>query len=109
MTPSLTVIVPHYNRPELVGRALASIQRQTVQPAEVLLVDDHSTKENRAALEKFASAANQANRSFQQRCLLAKRSGFRLVLSRRYKRPGSLAVICSSDFIARLHPAALHL
>lgn len=54
---SVSVVVPHYNRPDLVGKALQSIHEQTVKPAEVLLVDDQSTPENRTKLNEFASLA----------------------------------------------------
>jgi GT2 family glycosyltransferase len=54
---SVTVIVPHYNRPDLVRRALLSIQNQTVRPAEVLLVDDCSTPENREKLKDLSDLA----------------------------------------------------
>ncbi len=39
----ISVIVPTYNRKQLVCRALESIKRQTLQPSEVIIVDDGST------------------------------------------------------------------
>jgi GT2 family glycosyltransferase len=54
---SVTVVVPHYNRPELVREALLSIHNQTVKPAEILLVDDNSSPENREKLGKLSSLA----------------------------------------------------
>lgn len=54
---SVTVVVPHHNRPELVRAALLSIRNQTVQPAEVLLVDDHSSAENQEKLRELSSLA----------------------------------------------------
>jgi GT2 family glycosyltransferase len=54
---SVTVIVPHYNRPELVKAALLSIHAQTRQPTEILLVDDHSTAENREKLNELSGLA----------------------------------------------------
>lgn len=54
---SVTVIVPHYNRPELVRAALMSIRDQTVRPAEVLLVDDNSSPENREKLRELSGMA----------------------------------------------------
>ncbi len=54
---SVSVIVPHYNRPDLVRRAIQSIHDQTLKPAEILLVDDHSTPENRARLNDLAHMA----------------------------------------------------
>ena len=54
---SVSVIVPHFNRPDLVREALLSIHAQTVRPAEVLLVDDGSSAEN---LEKLTSLSDLA-------------------------------------------------
>ena len=54
---SVTVIVPHYNRPDFVSKSLLSIHNQTVRPAEVLLVDDNSTPENREKLKSLSSLA----------------------------------------------------
>lgn len=41
--PAVTVIVPTYNRPELVIRAVESVRRQTYDSWEVIIVDDAST------------------------------------------------------------------
>ena len=54
---SVTVVVPHYNRPDFVRDALLSIHNQTVRPTEVLLVDDNSSPENRAKLSELSSLA----------------------------------------------------
>jgi GT2 family glycosyltransferase len=54
---SVSVIVPHYNRPDLVKAALLSIREQTVQPAEVLLVDDHSNAENLEKIKQLSGLA----------------------------------------------------
>jgi glycosyltransferase involved in cell wall biosynthesis len=54
---SVSVIVPHYNRPDYVRGALESIHAQTVKPAEILLVDDGSTPENREKLKALADLA----------------------------------------------------
>jgi len=58
---SVSVIVPHYNRPEMVREALLSIRNQTVKPTEVLLVDDHSTPENQAKLRELSDLATIIN------------------------------------------------
>jgi glycosyltransferase involved in cell wall biosynthesis len=54
---SVTVIVPHYNRPDLVHKALLSIRNQSVNATEVLLVDDLSTPENREKIAKLSKLA----------------------------------------------------
>jgi len=54
---SVSVVVPHYNRPDFVREALLSIHQQTVKPTEVLLVDDDSSPENREKLKDLSSLA----------------------------------------------------
>lgn len=55
---SITAIVTHYNRPDFVREAVASICNQTIMPkAEILLVDDCSTPENRKKLKDLESVA----------------------------------------------------
>jgi glycosyltransferase involved in cell wall biosynthesis len=39
---SITVAIPTHNRPRLLREALASVERQSVKPAEVIVVDDAS-------------------------------------------------------------------
>lgn len=39
----VTVVIPAYNAERFIGEALASVRTQTVQPAEVIVVDDGST------------------------------------------------------------------
>jgi GT2 family glycosyltransferase len=54
---SVTVIVSHHNRPDLVYKALLSIRDQSVKATEVLLVDDSSSPENREKIEQFSDLA----------------------------------------------------
>jgi GT2 family glycosyltransferase len=54
---SVSVVVPHYNRPDLVREALLSIRDQSVKPCEILLVDDHSRPENQEKLKNLSSLA----------------------------------------------------
>ncbi|MEI7605803.1 MAG: glycosyltransferase family 2 protein [Rhodospirillaceae bacterium] len=49
----LSAVIPVYNRAAVIGRALASIRRQTCQPDEVIVVDDGSTDDLEAALQPF--------------------------------------------------------
>ena len=39
----ISVIVPVYNRRELISRALDSVVRQLAQPTEIIVIDDGST------------------------------------------------------------------
>jgi glycosyltransferase involved in cell wall biosynthesis len=53
----ISVIIPHYNRPHFLEEALTSIQTQTVPPAEIIVVDDHSALEAQSRLRGFKDIA----------------------------------------------------
>ena len=40
---NISVVIPVYNRPDLLNRALSSVSKQTTQADEVLVVDDGSS------------------------------------------------------------------
>ena len=50
---SVSVIVPVYNSATTILRALDSIFRQTTQPQEIIIVDDASTDDSYAVIEKY--------------------------------------------------------
>jgi glycosyltransferase involved in cell wall biosynthesis len=50
-TARVAVVIPTYNYARFLGAALASIDAQTVAPAEIIVVDDGSTDDPAAALE----------------------------------------------------------
>ncbi|MFC7386065.1 glycosyltransferase [Sphaerisporangium rhizosphaerae] len=54
-TPTCSVIIPTYNRAELLAHTLNSLVRQTLSPAdfEVLVVDDGSSDDTAAVVESF--------------------------------------------------------
>ena len=39
----ISVVIPVFNRPELLCRALESVARQTLSPYEIVVVDDGSS------------------------------------------------------------------
>lgn len=53
--PSVSVIVPTYNRAALIGRALESALRQTRPGDEVIVVDDGSVDDTPRVLEEFGN------------------------------------------------------
>ncbi len=56
-TAPISVIIPHHNRSHLIERAISSIRSQSLQPLEILIVDDASTPEHVAALQQHSGIA----------------------------------------------------
>ena len=60
-SPSICVVIPAYNCEATIGRALASVGAQTLQPEQIVVVDDAS-KDNTAAIAgNIAGAKPQIN------------------------------------------------
>lgn len=53
--PKVSVVMPTYNRADLIGVALESVLNQTLPPSQVIVVNDGSTDNTRAALEPYMS------------------------------------------------------
>jgi len=60
----ISVVIPTYNRADLLGQTLASIEAQTYPPAEIVVVDDGSTDGTRQMLKehRVTVVANQDGR-----------------------------------------------
>ncbi len=52
-TPSVSVIIPTYNREHTIGLAIRSVLKQTFQDFEIIVVDDHSADATRTIVEEF--------------------------------------------------------
>jgi glycosyltransferase involved in cell wall biosynthesis len=51
---SVSVIIPTYRRPDVLPRAITSAQRQTLQPAQILVVDDGSEDDTPSVVRRFS-------------------------------------------------------
>ena len=51
----ISVVIPTYNRYEVLKRALTSVFAQTYQPSEVIVIDDGSTDETSQIIQDFPS------------------------------------------------------
>jgi glycosyltransferase involved in cell wall biosynthesis len=59
--PTLSVVLPNYNHAKLVGRALRALMTQERAPDEIIVVDDSSTDDSVAVIERFAANAPSVN------------------------------------------------
>lgn len=54
MQPAVSVIIPVYNRPQMLKRAIESVIRQTYDDFEVIVVDDGSGQPAQPVIDRFA-------------------------------------------------------
>lgn len=52
--PTVSVVIPTFNRREQLALSLSSVAAQTVKPHEIVVVDDGSTDDTREMLDEFA-------------------------------------------------------
>lgn len=57
--PKVSVVLPTYNRANMIQRTLSSIQNQTYKNWELVIVDDGSTDETKDVIEHFAQSICQ--------------------------------------------------
>ncbi len=56
MIPTVSVIIPTYNRADLIGRAIQSVLDQTFEDWELIIVDDGSQDQTNAVVARFHDA-----------------------------------------------------
>lgn len=71
----ISVVIPLYNKEETIQRALQSVLRQTLQPDEVLVVDDGSTDRSLARVQEMAVAHTHIIRQSNQGVSAARNRG----------------------------------
>ncbi|MBI4716879.1 MAG: glycosyltransferase family 2 protein [Planctomycetes bacterium] len=64
--PTVSVVIPTYNRAELLPRALDSVAAQTFGDWEIVLVDDGSTDETPAVVAQYAARLGRRLRCVRQ-------------------------------------------
>lgn len=75
--PSVSVVIPAYNRERTILRAVRSIMEQTLSPAEVILVDDASTDETVSVLGQACSAVRVIRMPHRSGAQAARAAGIR--------------------------------
>lgn len=76
-SPLVSVIIPTYDRPQLLQRAVDSVLDQVYEPIELIVVDDHSptpVQESLAQLERQSIESTQVLRHAENRGLSAARN-----------------------------------
>lgn len=58
MPPTVSVILPTYNRAKTLERAIESVLNQTFSDFELIIIDDGSTDETSAVLSKYSGLSN---------------------------------------------------
>jgi hypothetical protein len=73
-SPLVSVIIPTYNRADLLPRALDSVLEQTFDDFEVLVIDDASTDDTREVIQAYADSPVQYMRQPKNRGVSAARN-----------------------------------
>jgi glycosyltransferase involved in cell wall biosynthesis len=79
--PRVSVVIPAFDRADVIRRTLESLARQSYENVEVIVVDDGSTDDTRAIVEGFAKESRRPVTYFRQEnrgCAAARNQGLRL-------------------------------
>ncbi len=75
--PTVSVIIPTYNRASLIGRAIQSVLDQTYQDCEIIVVDDGSTDDTGAILRSYGERIRTIRHSRNKGAGSARNTGIR--------------------------------
>jgi glycosyltransferase involved in cell wall biosynthesis len=73
--PRISVIIPTYNRADLVGETIESVLRQTFDDFEIIIVDDGSTDATKEVVRRFDGSIKYLYQENHGRCY-ARNKGF---------------------------------
>jgi len=82
VAPTVTVIIPSYNYAHFIGTAIQSVQQQTYQDWECIVVDDGSTDNSRELVAAFVAADERIKYVYQANRGLAGARNTGLTLAR---------------------------
>ncbi|MCP4420175.1 MAG: glycosyltransferase family 2 protein [Chloroflexi bacterium] len=77
---NISVVIPTYNRAQLVGRAVESVLNQTKPPAEIIVVDDGSQDDTQVQLARFGTQIRYIHQA-NQGAAVARDTGARIAES----------------------------
>ena len=63
MAKSVSVVIPAYNYGRFIEQAILSVLEQTSPPSEIIIVDDGSTDETKAVVDRFGTRVNYIRQS----------------------------------------------
>ncbi len=66
MSPTVSVIIPVYNRADTIGRAIRSVLGQTFGDFEVIVVDDGSSDRTCEVVEQIGRWAHPNHQAYQE-------------------------------------------
>jgi glycosyltransferase involved in cell wall biosynthesis len=101
-TPLFSVVIPVYNRADVVGDAIRSVLAQTFQDFEIIVVDDGSRDNPRAVVESFADPRIRFHRQENRGGGAARNAGIDLAHGR------LVAFLDSDDHYLPQHLETMH-
>ena len=106
MSKTLSIIIPTYNRADLLKRLLGQLLAQIQLPYEIIIVDDHSTDHTRHVAREFllASAIGRYALNDGHHLANARRTGIRLARGNYLSFIDDDVIIEDKNFLAKLQP-----